>query len=94
MENGDWKRVLQHRLPGICPGYLDLLLVVARSGGSNLPPAVYVSSRKHSGAVMGDNSGLVRSVLLSEMHQSLLLCNMGYLHSALIVECLMLSGLR
>lgn len=57
MENGDWKRVLQRRLPGICPDYLDLLLVLARSGGSNVPPAVHVSSGKHRGAVVGDNSG-------------------------------------
>lgn len=94
MENGDWKGVLQHRLPGICPHYLDLLPVVAQSGGSNVPPAVHVSSGKHSGAVVGGNSGLVRSVLVSEMHQSVLLCNIGYLHSAVIVECLMPSGLR
>lgn len=57
MENGDWKGVLQHRLPGICPDYLDLLLVVARSGGSNVPPAVHVSSGKHRGAVVRDTSG-------------------------------------
>lgn len=53
MENGDWKRVSQHRLPGIGPDDLDLLLVVARSGGSYVPPAVHVSSGEHSGAVMG-----------------------------------------
>lgn len=93
MENGDWKRVSQHRLPGIGPDYLDLLLVVARSGGSYVPPAVHVSSGEHSGAVMGGDSGLVRSVLVSGMHQSLL-CNTGYLHRAGIVECLRLSGLR
>lgn len=44
MENGDWKRVSQHRAPGICPDHLDLLLVVARSGGSDVPPAVHVST--------------------------------------------------
>lgn len=57
MENGDWKRVLQHRLPGICPNDLDLLLVLARSGGSDVPPAVHVSRGQHGGAVVGDNCG-------------------------------------
>lgn len=78
MENGDWKRVSQRRLPGICPDYLDLLLVVARSGGSDVPPAVHVSSGKHRGAVVvvgGTTPGLVHSVVVSETHQSLLLCN-------------------
>lgn len=87
MENGDWKRVLQHRLPGICPDYLDLLLVVARSGGSNVPPAVHVSSGNIAGLWWGTTPRLVHSVVVSETHQSLLLRNIRYLHSAVIVEC-------
>lgn len=43
MENGDRQRVLQHRLLGIYPDYLDFQRVVAWSSGSHIPPAIHVS---------------------------------------------------
>ena len=42
MENGDRQKVLQHRLLGIYPDYLQR--IVAWSGGAHLPPAVHVSN--------------------------------------------------
>lgn len=68
MENGDRQKVLQHRLLGIYPDYLDFQRIVAWSSGSHIPTAVHVSARdpwlKTWGALMGDNFGLVHSPLL------------------------------
>ncbi len=69
MENGDRQKVLQHRLLGIYPDYLDFQRIVAWSGGAHVPPAIHVSNGspdcKYSGAVMGVNFGLVFSALVS-----------------------------
>lgn len=70
MENGDRQKVLQHRLLGISPDYLDFQRIVAWSRGSHIPPAIHVSNGypvlKHCGAVMGDNFGFVQSALVSK----------------------------
>lgn len=41
MENGDRRKVLQQRLLGISPDYLDAQRVVAWSGGTHVPTAVH-----------------------------------------------------
>jgi len=43
MENGDRQKVLQHRLLGIFPDYLDFQRIVAWGSGSHVPTAVHVS---------------------------------------------------
>lgn len=59
MENGDRRKVLQHRLLAIYPDYLHFQRIVAWSAGS-LPPAIHVSNPqwKRSRAPMRDNFGL------------------------------------
>lgn len=47
MENGDRQKVLQHRLLGIYPDYLDFQRIVAWSSGSHIPPAIHVSKWEH-----------------------------------------------
>lgn len=75
MENGDRQKVLQHRLLGIYPDYLDFQRIVAWSRGSHVPPAIHVSSGQTpaeniEALLVGDNFGLVHSALVSKRYFS------------------------